>query len=183
MPGTTQAASTLVNSDPGPITIWSASPIASSTAGGGVHVGRHERETVAPLRPRHDPDLADQLAGSICAVSTTGTLVAGSDRPTAPSSSRRLFHTGEEVAFVAVRAARSRLPKAWPPSSPAFETVLEGVSERRALAAATPPRQRGGHRERACEASSRSRPRGPAVVGDRDHGGQLARRTAPERPE
>ncbi len=88
------AASTLVNSDPGPRTIRSASAMAASAAGRRRRVGRHQADTPT-MRPRVcTADLAvDRRAPSAARPSsTTGTVVAGQHRarrrrPGRPASS------------------------------------------------------------------------------------------------
>ena len=160
-PGTTAAARTLVNSDPGPITTWSARAMASTAAGGGA--GRRARRD----RRRRPGGLHLHLAldpaptRSRSPVRVTGTAAAGSTRPTAPTSRADLVERGHEVVAGSTRPAISRLPRAWPFRSPASKRCSRARAEHRVRRRPARSGSGGGRPGGTIPRSARSRPLDP----------------------
>ena len=93
MPGTAQTAKTLVNSEPGPITTWSAAAMASRTAsgtgglGGSTHTRRSRPGAWATFTwPTSCVSVPPPIGPSCSAHRTTATDVAGRTRARAPRS-------------------------------------------------------------------------------------------------
>ena len=173
MPGTTHTASTLVNSDPGPMTTWSASDTAASTSSGaGASGGTIDTEVMGPA----DSDTLTWPTTSVpatSALSTTGSEVAGRTRPWAPSSPAARSRARPKSPVTLARPAMIRLPRAWPSRSP------DGKRYSKASAHGD---SGGGHGHQAAAQVARGGDAGdlaqpaarPSVVGHRHHRGHPA---------
>ena len=109
------------------------------------------------------------------AFSTTGSVVAGSTRPTAPSSRPASSSAAAKSPSGLGEPDEERLPRACPSSSPAANRYSNASPTRSSSASATRHRRRspgGEHAEVAPEPARRA-----AVVGDADHRGDRRRRS------
>ena len=125
--GTATAASTLVNSEPGPITTWSAWASARRATGdAGGSVGTNETRRMWRVRMTSVCPWISPPAAS--ALRTTGSVAAGTTRPTAPRSraaSSRPFWRSPQAP---IRPAITRLPRAWPTSSSASKRCSKAAA-------------------------------------------------------
>ncbi len=134
IPGTSRLASTEVYQEPGPMI--SASAALSRRPPRGRPAGPRARGAMRLHRPGGDRHLAPGRGRSTARQdararpSTSATMcrpcvLAGSTRPCAPSSAPTQSRPVTRSPVCSHRAVMSRLPRAWPPSSPRGEPVLD----------------------------------------------------------
>jgi len=111
MSGTATAASTLVNSDPGPRMIWSAASSAAM-ASIGAFGSAGTRDTVRMWSVAITATWPSTWPASDSAFRTTGSVVAGSTRPWTPSSRHASSRAATGSDAPSMRPARIRLPSA-----------------------------------------------------------------------
>ena len=125
--GTATAASTLVNSEPGPTTTWSARASAARATGeAGGSVGTRETRWMCEVRMTSVCPSISPAAAS--ALRTTGSVAAGTTRPTAPRSRAASSSPFWGSPQAAMSPAMTRLPRAWPTSSSASKRCSKAAA-------------------------------------------------------
>ena len=144
------------------MTTWSAAARAASASGGGRGVGRHERHPADVARPPRPPTWPSTSPASASAFRTTGSVVAGSTRPAAPSRPAASSRPGHQVPGGVHQAGHDQVAEGVAGQlARSLEAVLEGPGQHRAESSARATRHLRRSPGRTMSSCSRRRPLEP----------------------